>query len=345
MLIASSITLKEFRLIPFLDSLSKEEIIEFHQRHRLFSNDLIQDRPFIIKSSEWNNLLKDQVSHSLYLTSVFLNLMAKLKEEQIELIPLKGPLLAVSLYGDVGKRYFGDLDFLVKGNDVGAVIKLMNQWRFVKYHPRKDLSSEQWDYYFKWKKDIGLVNRDQRVTVELHAGVYYHKLLKRENEKLFYHDLEELQFAGVKVQCMNRENTFLYLIYHGAQHQYFRLFWLKDIAEILKRWDLDHQNILRSSYSLGFERLLGLGLELTRNIFNSEIPADYNELLKNNQRIIDRLKRLCMKRILGPEFPGFIGKVQHHYFLFLLKPGLKYKWYVFISIFHRWYIRKFLGGN
>jgi hypothetical protein len=29
----------------------------------------------------------------------------------------------------------------------------------------------------------------------------------------------------------------------------------------------------------------------------------------------------------------------------LLKPGLKYRWTVFKSLFHRWYIRKFLGGH
>ena len=144
---------------------------------------------------------------------------------------------------------------------------------------------------------------------------------------------------------MNKDNTFLYLTYHGAQHMYFRLFWLRDVAEALKRWKLDNSKILNNAYELGIVRLLGVSLELAREFFDVKIPEEYHGLLEENRATIDKLKRLCIKRILGPEELSFIGKLRKQYYIMCLKPGMKYKWIAFISIFHRLYIRKFLGGH
>jgi len=233
----------------------------------------------------------------------------------------------------------------VSQKDVKPILEALINLRFFQVHPRSDLSEKQWNYYFRWKKDMGLMNREQGVFVELHTGIYYHELLNKKKEQLFFEDLTEETLAGIKVRCMNRDNTFLYLTYHGAQHMYFRLFWLKDVAEALRQWELDHVKILNNANELGFERLLGVSLELAREFFNAEIPQEYHVLLVEKRAIIKKLKRLCMRRILGPEELNFFGKLRKHYYIMSLKPGIKYKWVAFQSIFHRWYIRKYLGGN
>lgn len=332
-------------LISHLILNNEKEVIQFLFRHRLFFGDLKCNVSSSLKSVSWQDYVKDKVSRSLHLASVLTNLILKLQEQHVDVIPLKGPLLAISLYRDVGKRYSVDLDLMVRKTDVLKVIDSLDGIGFKQSHPNQDLSEKQWDYYFRWKKDIGLVNRELGVFLELHTGIYYNELLNHQKERLFFEDLTQETLGGVTVPCMNQDNTFLYLTYHGAQHMYFRLFWLRDVAEALKRWDLDHSKILSNAHELGIERLLGLSLELAKEFFKAEIPKEYNGLLEDNTVMIKKLKNLCIKRILGPEELNFIGKLRKHYYLMSLKSGIKYKWVAFQSIFHRWYIRKFLGGH
>ncbi|MBN1415440.1 MAG: nucleotidyltransferase family protein [Bacteroidales bacterium] len=320
------------------------KILSFLSRHKLYTEN--KNLYNITKDQEdWKKSFKNLTLTSVHLSRILLILLKIFQEKGIEIIPLKGPVLAYTLYGDVGKRHFGDLDLMARRDDVHIVFDAMSNIGFQQNHPRGNLSDKQWDYYFRWKKDIGLVNREKRVFVELHVGIYYHELLNWQKESLFFKDLTEETFAGITVKCMNRDNTFLYLTYHGAQHMYFRLFWLRDVAEAMKRWELDHVKILNNACTLGLERLLGVSLELVCEFFDAEIPAEYNKLLKENKAVINKLKRLCMKRILGPEELTLIGKLRKHFYIMSLKPGIKYKWVAVQSIFHRWYIRKFLGGH
>ena len=334
------------KLIHSLEEFNIGQLFELFQRHKLFpiASEII---PLLEENEkkQWKNAIQNCTIRSLHLSSMLGNVIRDFRNEGIEAISLKGPVLAYSLYGDIGKRHFGDLDLLVKREDVERVIEFAKGIGYELIHPNSNLSQKQWNYYFKYKKDVGLVNRDKGVFIELHIGVYYHELLKVSEEKLLWQDLSEEVIGGTPVKCMNKDNTFLYLTYHGGQHQYFRLFWLRDVAEAIRRWELDHQKILENAKSLGIERLLGVSLELAKEFFAVEIPSDYKEYLKEDETRIQKLKRLCIERILGPEELTVMGKLQRHYFLWLLKSGIKYKWAVINSIFHRWYIRKFLGGH
>ena len=323
----------------------KNDSLGFLSRHRLFPDDLkIEFLPFPGENS-WVKHVTDLTKMSLYLSEVFLDIVEYLRIAGVDVIALKGPVLAFALFEDVGKRYFGDLDFLVSDEDLTKVISVLANHGFRQSYPKAELTEKQKKYYFKWKKDIGLVNGGKRIFLELHTGIYYHELVTLEKEHLFFEDTIEETLAGTDVRCMNRDNTFLYLTFHGSLHMYCRLFWLRDVAEALKRWELNHAKILNNAYELGIERLLGLSLELSRDFFGAEIPREYKNLLEENASTINMLKNFCVKRILGPEELSLMGKIRKHYYMMSLKPGIKYKYIAFISIFHRWYIRKFMGGN
>ncbi len=334
------------KFINSLEELNIGQLFELFQRHKLFpiASEII---PLLEENEkkQWKNAIQNCTLGSMHLSSMLGVVIGDFRNEGIEAISLKGPVLAYSLYGDIGKRNFGDLDLLVQREDVERVIELANGIGYELIHPKQNLSQKRWNYYFKYKKDVGLANRDNGVFIELHIGIYYHELLKSSQEELLWQDLSEEVIGGTPVKCMNKDNTFLYLTYHGGQHQYSRLFWLRDVAEVIRRWELDHQKILENAKSLGIERLLGVSLELVKEFFDVEVPSDYVEYLEEDETRIQKLKQLCINRILGPEELNVMGKLRRHYYLLLLKSGIKYKWAVINSIFHRWYIRKFLGGH
>ncbi|MCP4311737.1 MAG: nucleotidyltransferase family protein, partial [Bacteroidetes bacterium] len=289
--------------------------------------------------------VKELSIKSLQLSGTLHDVVGTIEKGGIKIISIKGPVLAQTLFGDLGKRHFGDLDLVVRREDVLKVVAILERQGYKMISPKSGLTKEQWDYYFSYKKDVGLVNREKRVFIELHVGVYRHELLRIADEGVMWEDLEEVMIGGTAIKTMNRANTFLYLLYHGGQHLYFRLFWLRDVAEAMKRWDLEHQKILDMSLAMGIDRMVGLGVLLANELFDVAIPNEYDQYLQRHKRILGKLKRMCLMKIFGPENDTFVWKLRRYRYNLMLKSGLKYKWAVISSLYHRWYIRKFLGGH
>ncbi|MFH0757923.1 MAG: nucleotidyltransferase family protein [Bacteroidota bacterium] len=349
-------TQDEYQLMQYLlrcdeklnfERFNSQVIVDALNRHRLFS--LLDKCRFSMEIKGvlefWRNEYRLHTSKSIHLAGGLCDLLKFLKRKQIETISIKGPVLAQSLFGDVGKRHFGDLDLVVQKEDVHRVVAILEGMGYKMTSPKPGLGEKQWDYYFKYKKDVGLVNREKGVFIELHVGVYRHELLREADEGMMWEDLEEVMIGGTPVKTMNKDNTFLYLLYHGGQHLYFRLFWLRDVAEAMKRWELNHNEILEKAKFLGIERMVGMGLLVAKEFFGIEIPPAYENYISENHRILERLKQICIKRIQGPEHDTLPMRLSRHRFNLMLKPGLKYKWAVITSIYHRWYIRKYLGGH
>ena len=119
------------------------------------------------------------------------------------------------------------------------------------------------------------------------------------------------------------------------------MFWLRDLAEAIKRWDLDHSQILNNAKELGVERLLGVSLELAKEYFDVDVPEEYLIYIESDAVILMRLKKLCSRAIKGPEFPTLRGRFESLYYFMSLISGIKHKMNTLTSVFHRWRIRRF----
>jgi hypothetical protein len=61
----------------------------------------------------------------LYQQMLTIRLMAALEEEDVRVLPLKGPLLGERLYGDIGARVSADIDLLVAESDFSRAIDVV----------------------------------------------------------------------------------------------------------------------------------------------------------------------------------------------------------------------------
>jgi len=82
--------------------------------------------------------------HNLFLTSKLLRLLELLKKYSIFAVPLKGPVLTESIYGDLSFRSFDDLDILVYEHDA---LKAYNLLVSQGYKPEIMLEDEQFKIY------------------------------------------------------------------------------------------------------------------------------------------------------------------------------------------------------
>jgi len=279
----------------------------------------------------------------LHQTAALGQFVKAFEKEGIEAISLKGPILAQSLYGNIADRHYSDLDVLTRGEKISEVIQIAKKQGFDIQSPRADLSDKQWDYYFRHKKDIYLFHKEQGIFVELHTRIENRVILHPSKVDIFLQDLIEVPCGPAVFRSMNQHHTFLYLVLHGAIHQYFRLFWLRDVAEAMKSWDLDHGRILSDSKSLGIELMLGVSLELASHLFSVTIPEEYQNTLSENHRILGKLTNSSLRVILGPENTSFSGRFRSHLYTFRLHRGIARFSRIVLEVLHRAYIRKFLS--
>jgi putative nucleotidyltransferase-like protein len=77
-------------------------------------------------------------------------------QERLGLLPFKGPVLALAIYGDLALRQFADLDLLVEPSQSQAAEALLGR---LGYEPRNDIG---------WA--VHLVHRETGLCVDLHRG-------------------------------------------------------------------------------------------------------------------------------------------------------------------------------
>ncbi len=319
-------------------------LLRLLQRHRLLflAEGLLKSLPPDTRQ-HWKKILQQKTLRSHQLLAETLEIIGHFQEAGIRVLPLKGGILAQMLYSDAGARHFNDIDLLVSKADLQKSRELLQQLNYRQQYP-DSLSGRKWRIYSTYKKDMGFLNRDKMTFIELHYGIYLHELLRNSDETKMLNNTVKISFRNTEIQVLDRETTFVYLAYHGCLHQYFRLFWLRDVAECLKRWDMDHQKVIGLINELGFQRMLGTTLSLAQQYFGTDIPEDYSEYLTENTQV-KKLVDACHHRIRTPEHLSLKTKINKHLYLARLKPGFFYKWSVLLSIFQRWRIRKFMGGH
>jgi hypothetical protein len=74
---------------------------------------------------------------------------------------------------------------------------------------------------------------------------------------------------------------------HAAKHVWGRLIWLCDIAQILKREELNWDWIQAQAKELGVERILHITLLLTERLLKASIPGPIETAVRSDRAALD----------------------------------------------------------
>jgi len=183
--------------------------------------------------------LKITVS-SLRQMAQFKKVASKAGEAGVEMIVLKGAVLAESLYGDVGLRPMSDVDLLIREADWLKVCEVLKLYKYSAHGqdfnslpPRLTKYDIQTHLQFLSPVETCLEYQFDLFTLGIGMldmpGVW-----KRSREA---------EVGGVKVRVLGTEDQLLHLVIHANRHGCSRLKWLVDIAESLRQstevdWEL-----------------------------------------------------------------------------------------------------------
>ncbi len=244
----------------------------------------------------------------------------ELTREGVRPLVLKGPPLALELYGDLSLRTSKDLDILIPLADLPRAEHLMAQLGYRSDHLVPRVLGD-----WKWKvHHASFTNPHTGMQVEIHW-----RLNGDMGKEPSFEELWERRRASPldrqAVFMLGREELFQYLCLHGARHGWFRLRWLADIDRIA-RLGLDARRLvplMRRHRSL---HLGGQALTLASDLLSTPLPSGLAPLLAGRGRELAKLALPYIEQTAVPTSETSSKQSDRRYkrYLFALKtPGQK----------------------
>ncbi len=205
-----------------------------------------------------------------------------LVEKNISTIFLKGPILAIVLYGDVSLRTSSDLDLLVPIKDLKRTEDLLTQTGYIK-DDYIDTVLNDWT----WRHHhITFYHPEKKVKVEVHWRLNPGPG-KEPSFNLLWGKKQKIAISNEPIYFLGYEDLLYFLITHGARHGWSRLRWLLDIHQLLQK-PLDWEVIKKTFKTYNNLPLLGQALILSNQLLKSHIKEPI-KLLKGNEAKANRL--------------------------------------------------------
>ena len=283
------------------------QLAEFHRVTPLLFRFLRRARPQPAPESllmEMGAYVRSAARRSLALTGELLRLVEGLEAHGITPIPIKGPALAFFLYGDAALRQFGDLDILVRQQDLAAAKELLLSRG---YQPEYQLTRRQEEaWHHNYHHLFSLRRRDGTIVVELHRDIM-------PSGSPFHGDLDgiwrrrkRLAVAGATVASLSTEDLLLFLCVHGSKHSWRRLQWLCDVAQLISCHTVDWGQVTAQANSSSGQQMLFLGLFLADDILGTPIPRELEQIIARNPQT-KRFAGLVKSQLFeGSLFPSIL---------------------------------------
>ena len=191
---------------------------------------------------------------------VLAGVLKELNHFGIPVMPLKGPVLSLALYGDAGLRHSKDLDILVPQKGVPRAQECLEKmgWRLDAEY--SSLSPRQWKANIRHEHHIGYVHPRQGCNLELHWRSNAWST-QQETEQHWARSWGS-ELLGSPYRAMSHADLAIYLCTHGGGHGWFRAKWLGDLARMHCSGRVDWPEVLAYARTVGQERPVLLCLQL-----------------------------------------------------------------------------------
>ncbi len=221
---------------------------------------------------------REAIRSNLFLTAELLRLLKLISANGLDVIPYKGPALAEILYGSVCLRQFGDLDILVRKEQVSQAKELLMRNGYRLEWPEIPLTPAQERAHLEAKYNYKLMRNDGHVAIELHWSISPRYFSFPPDTGWLWQNAVESRLSGEKIRSFGVEDWLLILAVHGANHCWNRLGWVCDVAELLRRFpDLNVERLDKQAGQFGCRRMLHLALLLAHNLLDAPLPPFLQE--------------------------------------------------------------------
>jgi len=278
------------------DQLPTEVLIEQLQYHQLIP--LVYYYRQQLQAAGWDfdqrtiKLLKSctfaNISRVMIVEHYLQHLDRLFKTNAIDYRVFKGIVTARSVYQEDYLRSFGDLDILVRVDQLQAVESLLQQEGFTH---AEDLYSHFPDEIIQKYSFAQHFNRAEPyiIALDIHLNLSGRLHPFQFDSAEFWDNSSSIAINGSTILTFDREYQAIYAIYHAFKHYFFKLIWFIDAFLILDQKQLDPEKFQQLIKKYKLTKLL---------IFYSQITLD---LFGRLPRVLQQIRILsqCPHRIIN----------------------------------------------
>jgi hypothetical protein len=255
---------------------------------------------------------------NLELASTIVLLTRLFHQNGIRSIVLKGIGFAVQAYHEWASRHAGDIDLFVDAHDLNGAVNLLKASGFRRMEYDIDPLSKKFKIFMKGNNQILYSDPARHIGIELHWRLFPQQHLLPLTFNAAWQDSQSIAMANSTLHTLSRHHTLLHACCHGAQHLWYRLFWLYDVALCISRFsDTDWCVLTALVKHLRVHQSVAQALYLVHNFFDVQLPSAGYRLMstgKDRNRNLRRVMRLMFEFDAGPCIPFSIPhliKIQH----------------------------------
>jgi hypothetical protein len=210
------------------------------------------------------------IHRTLYLARELIRILDCVESLGIEAFPYKGVVLSEIYYGDMAIRRSGDMDLLVRAEDVARIKSAVAA---LGYAARLPIPAEAESAYLASGYECTFDSPAGKNLLELQWALQPSYFAVDFDMRGVFARAEQVRVAGRAMKTPSPEDLLLILSLHAAKHVWGRLIWLCDIAQIARQESLNWDRIRSQTHALGIERILGITLGLTNRFLGAAIPS------------------------------------------------------------------------
>jgi hypothetical protein len=213
---------------------------------------------------------------SLLLTRELFRVLDILESAGIPAVPLKGPVLAASIYGDPALRECVDLDVLVKPEHARRAFDLLLSKGYLK----EGMGGAGLNF-LRWAGQVTYQPRKGAGSMAVHWGLMLSHFRSGPLLEPVWDRLETATLDNRAVRTLAAEDLILVLCVHGTKHMWQELKWICDVAELIRsQANLQWERVLDTAGRSGVRRMLLLGLTLARDLLGAPLPDRMQEVIQ-----------------------------------------------------------------
>lgn len=225
------------------------------------------------------------------------------QDANIRCLVFKGPVIEHDLYGVSGVRHSGDIDLLVSPADVPRADALVSSLGYERTYPRGSLSPVKWRHFLRAHHELNHRDRSRGNLIEIQWETG--GLPKLDFETL-WKSRRTWGPAGTEpsILSLSRDVSDLILFVHGAGHQWALLFWLLDIAWMVRdRSRADFEHLLHKAHEYQVQRALLQGSLLANSLLGIPIPEPWKSAI-DAEPSVRPLADFALGSLVASESPG-----------------------------------------
>lgn len=230
---------------------------------------------------------------NLHLSSQLIEIVDALEVAGVPSLVLKGPAAAVTLYGNLLLREFGDLDILVRSGDVSRAIEAVESLGFA---PWRSTSGAQEELLQRVEYSRTFTRPVDDLDLDLHWDLARSFFRGRVEADALWADTSVFGLHGRELRSLSPGILLMALCVHGAKHGPFpwpRLKWICDVAEFVRGSDeLDWEAAVQRAQELGCRRTLLFGLAVSGPLLDGRLPSAIEDEMATESEVANLARRV-----------------------------------------------------